>query len=78
MLVLPITFFEAPPSTRLPNGSAIYRLEVPCDEELFVSTLDVREYFYHLRLPEILRPFFHLPALPARALRNRGGVQGVG
>ncbi len=55
--------FESPEKVRLATGSSMGRLENAKEPEgkLHVASLDVQDCFYHLGLPEELRPYFCLP-----------------
>ena len=65
-------YFAAPPRTSLPSGASLSAIRVDREVGLFFSGLDLREYFYHLRLPEELRGYFHLPPASAGMLQQEG------
>ena len=52
--------FKEPPCTQLCSGAAICETWVDSDLPLYQTGADVRDYFYRLGLPEMLRPYFSL------------------
>ena len=56
-------WFDAPPSTSLPSGSAFARIQASSAKGLYFSGLDLKDFFYHLALPEELSDFFSFPQL---------------
>ena len=59
-------YFAEPPSTALPTGAAFSQIRADHTRGLFFGGLDLRDYFYHLTLPEALRPYFMMPPVLAR------------
>lgn len=57
--------FAAPQKVRLCTAEAMTRIEVPGKEELFISSADLKDAFYHFQLPVALRPYFGMR--PVRA-----------
>ena len=51
-------WFTPPASTQLPTGSAFAQVE---GDGFCVGTLDLKDAFYHLGLPESLQDLFCLP-----------------
>ncbi|CAE7480442.1 ANK1 [Symbiodinium natans] len=64
--------FREPPSIALAAGSSWSQLEIPLGEDLFIAQSDIKDYFYSLRLPHELQPFFCLPAIPVQAIHAWG------
>ena len=64
-------FFRAPRHTDLPTGAALSRLQCDPSKTLFSSQYDLRNAFYQIELPECLRKYFALPAVPAHVLGLR-------
>ena len=64
--------FRAPPSMSLAAGYTWSHLQLPSDKQLYVAQSDIKDYFYHLRMPEILQPLFCLPSINNALLRSWG------
>ena len=60
------TSFKDPSSVVLPSAAAMSSLEVSEDGELYISSGDVMNAFYGLRLPDELASMMTLPAIRAR------------
>lgn len=64
--------FRSPPPLAMSAGFSWSRLKVPQEQTLYTAQTDVKDYFYSLRLPHYLRPFFALPPIPAHLLKLWG------
>ena len=51
-------YFDQPADVSLCSGDALGRIELEADEELFITSADLKDTFYHLLLPEKLRRYF--------------------
>lgn len=71
--------FRQPPRARLPSGSALASVRSSASG-FYCSCTDVKDFFYHLLLPERLRGLFHLPEIRREVLVGLGvpGVVGRG
>ncbi|CAE8608177.1 unnamed protein product [Polarella glacialis] len=64
--------FKRPPSVAMAAGYSWSQVEIPAGETLYVAQSDIKDYFYSLSLPEELREYFGLPAIPTRFLQEWG------
>ena len=64
--------FRAPPSMSLAAGYTWAHLQLPKDKQLYIAQSDIKDYFYHLKMPEILQPLFCLPSIDSALLRSWG------
>ena len=64
-------FFKAPRHSDLLTGATLSRLQCDPSKTLYSSQYDLRNAFYQIELPECLRKFFALPAVPAHVLGLR-------
>ena len=64
--------FREPPQVRLATGCAMSRIEIPENTEMFIGSLDLKDYFHTLRIPDEMSDFFCLPAVRCRNIRRRG------
>ena len=64
--------FRPPPTMSLAAGYTWSHLQLPRDKTLFIAQSDIKDYFYSLKMPEILQPFFSMPAIPSWLLRQWG------
>ena len=64
--------FVDPPHVALPDPSHLVQLQVPTDATMFVGKSDLSNYYHHLGLPEWMQPYFALPSLTERELRDTG------
>ena len=64
-------YFGPPPATSLPSGSSFSRIAAT-EKGMFFSGLDLRDFFYHLSLPDELCPYFQLPPIRAYFLHQQG------
>lgn len=55
--------FRTPSSVALPTSAAFSRLHVPEGRHLHCFSFDLKDAFYQIELPVVLRPFFCLPGL---------------
>ncbi|CAE7391323.1 ANK1 [Symbiodinium sp. CCMP2592] len=60
--------FKEPPSMMMAAGSSWSQLELPEGQHLYIAQSDITDYFYSLRMPEELQPYFCLPSIPSEAL----------
>lgn len=60
--------FREPHYVHLATGDGLGGLSFPPGSELTVATADLKDAFYHLALPEGLRPYFTLPSARAADL----------
>lgn len=60
--------FVEPPRVVLPTPDVMVQLRAEPGVPLFVAKCDLSDYYHQLLLPEWLRPFFALPAVPAHVL----------
>ena len=60
--------FVEPPAAQLPTPDITAQLQVPEGHRLFVTRLDLDNFYHRLRLPPWLRPYFALPPLRADEL----------
>lgn len=71
--------FRAPPAMSLAAGYTWSHLQIPKNKNLYVAQSDIKDYFYHLKMPDSLQPLFSMPSVPSSLLRswkvaaNRGG-----
>ena len=71
--------FRAPPSISLAAGYTWSHVQIPKNKNLYVAQSDIKDYFYHLKMPDILQPLFCMPSIPSALLRrwmvaaDRGG-----
>ena len=61
-------YFDQPADVSLCSGDALGRIELEADEELFITSADLKDAFYHLLLPEKLRKYFGSRCVSARDL----------
>lgn len=58
-------FFQDPLGVSLATGDALSRIELEPEGELCFASADLKDAFYHLELPEALRPYFGLRGVRA-------------
>ena len=58
--------FEEPAHVALTTGEGLSSLEFSKGESVTVAAADLKDAFYHLSLPEEIRPYFSLPRVRAR------------
>lgn len=64
--------FRPPPTMSLAAGYTWSHLQLPKNKTLFIAQSDIKDYFYSLKMPEVLQPFFSMPAIPSWLLRQWG------
>ena len=64
--------FRDPPRTQLPSPSSIGRLESDSQERLFFAAGDIENAFYGMKMPAKWSPYFALPPVSPRLLREVG------
>jgi hypothetical protein len=67
-------YFVRPPRVRLPSPSHLAALRIPHGRPLYVSKMDLSNFYHQLTLPEWIRPFFALPALTVDEVRGLSTV----
>ena len=67
-------FCEEPAEVSLCSGDALGRIELDGDDELFITSADLKDAFYHLLSPADLRRFFGMRGVSASDL----GIQEIG
>ena len=70
----PTSFSQA---VDLASGSALGSLEVPGGGRVYVADADLKDAFYHMGLPDALRPYFCLQGLSAALLEVHDSATGV-
>lgn len=65
-----------PPSVRLPTPDVLANLQVDDSRPLYVAGTDVDNFYYRLRLPEWLVPFFAMPGVRPAEVPFFGGLGG--
>ena len=50
--------FRPPPTMSLAAGYTWSHLQLPKNKTLFIAQSDIKDYFYSLKMPEVLQPFF--------------------
>lgn len=60
--------FAEPPPVQLPTPEVTARLQVPLGHRLFVTKIDLDNFYHRLQLPAWMRPYFALPPLRASEL----------
>jgi hypothetical protein len=63
-------YFVRPPRVRLPSPSHLAALRIPSGRPLYVSKMDLSNFYHQLTLPDWIRPYFALPALTVDELRG--------
>ena len=61
-------YFDQPADDSLCSGDALGRIELEADEQLHITSADLKDAFYHLLLPEKLRKYFGSRCVSARDL----------
>ena len=62
--------FADPAHVQLVTGDGLGNIEVEEGVDLMICSADLKDAFYHLALPEALRPLFTLPGVDGRHLRG--------
>ena len=62
--------FADPAHVQLVTGDGLGNIEVEEGVDLIICSADLKDAFYHLALPEALRPLFTLPGVDGRHLRG--------
>lgn len=62
--------FKPPPAMALSAGATWSSVRIPKGQELHVAQSDIRDYFYSLELPAVLRDLFCLPAIRGDCLKE--------
>ena len=63
-------YFVHPPRVRLPSPSHLAALRIPRGHPLYVSKMDLSNFYHQLTLPDWIRPYFALPALTVDEVRS--------
>ena len=69
-------YFRDPHDVSLASGDALGRIEIHQGEELHILSADLKDAFYHLGLPMMLRRFFGLRPVLAKEV-NLSSLNGV-
>ena len=64
--------FRPPPALAMSAGFSWSRLSVERSQTLYTAQSDIKDYFYSLRLPSFLQPFFALPPIPCHLMQQWG------
>ena len=67
-------YFVRPPRVKLPSPSHLAALRIPRGHPLYVSKMDLSNFYHQLTLPDWIRPFFALPALTVDEISSMGTV----
>jgi hypothetical protein len=68
-------YFVRPPRVRLPSPSHLAALRIPHGRPLYVSKMDLSNFYHQLLLPDWIRPFFALPPLTVDEVRGLGSLE---
>ena len=64
--------FRPPPALAMSAGFSWSRLSMERSQTLYTAQSDIKDYFYSLRLPTFLQPFFALPPIPSQLMQQWG------